>query len=180
MSLLLSAEAFYKLVANNVIYEVQFASGPEEKHLQGYPTSPSTMFTYPVNQTKPKHTPESDTAHFIQNMTQKHWFHSLSFSSFFLIACLVLLNVSLSIFLHQKALTQFHALQMLFTLLGVKHLLLGSHQASRAFLSLFPGCWSLHTGAGNIYQIPYRNGRLPIFCSKEWVVYSCIRCITGG
>lgn len=69
---------------------------------------------------------------------------------------------------------------MLFTLLGVKHLLLGSHQASRAFLSLFPGCWSLHTGAGNIYQIPCRNGRLPIFCSKEWVVYSCIRCINRG
>lgn len=72
MSLLLSAEAFYKPLGNNVMYEVQFASGPEEKHLQGYPTSPSTMLTYPVSQAKPKHTPESDTAHFIQIMTQKH------------------------------------------------------------------------------------------------------------
>lgn len=178
MSLLLSAEAFYKLVANNVIYEVQFASGPEEKHLQGYPTSPSTMFTYPVNQTKPKHTPESDTAHFIQNMTQKHWFHSLSFSSFFLIACLVLLNVSLSIFLHQKALTQFHALQMLFTLLGVKHELLVYHQACSAFFSLLPG--SLHTGAGNINPNPVKMDDCT-YCAvnNELCTVHILHCIDG-
>lgn len=183
MSLLLST-GFLQPLNKHVIYEVQFASGPytaEEKHLQGFPPSPSTLFTNSVSQAKLKST-RKVTQH-ISVKRLKLGFHSLSFLSFYLPEinfepCSIFLIAFPPIFLHQKALNQCHAQQMLFTLLGVKHELLVYHQACSAFFSLLPG--SLHTGAGNINPNPVKMDDCT-YCAvnNELCTVHILHCIDG-